>query len=60
MKLWYSIKAWPGKVEMLYYFFTICWNTFRALITGNTLFLGVEVDSKRLGHQLETVIIEAL
>jgi len=32
-------KAWPGKVEMLYFLFTVCWNTFRALRTSNTDFL---------------------
>ena len=32
-------KAWPGKAEMLYLLFAICWNPFRALRTSNTDFL---------------------
>ena len=28
-------KAWPGKTEMSYLTFTVCWNTFRAFGTSN-------------------------
>ena len=31
-------EAWPGKAEMFYFLFTICWNPFRAIRTSNTDF----------------------
>lgn len=33
------IKAWPGKIEISYFLFTICWNPFRAFGTSTTDFL---------------------
>jgi hypothetical protein len=57
-------RAWPGKVEMLYFLFTICWNTFRALKISNTNFLSlkssmIQLHFKRLGNQQETKDIGA-
>ena len=28
------IKAWPGKIEISYFLFTICWNPLRAFKTS--------------------------
>lgn len=33
------IKAWPGKIEISYFIFTICWNPFIAFGTSTTDFL---------------------
>ena len=33
------IMAWPGKVEISYFDFTVCWNPFRAFGTSNTDFI---------------------
>lgn len=33
------IKAWPGKIEISYFLFTICWNPFIAFGTSTTDFL---------------------
>ena len=30
------IKARPGKIEIFYFLFTICWNPFRAFGTNTT------------------------
>ncbi len=27
-------KAWPGKIEMSYFIFTVCWKPFRAFKTS--------------------------
>jgi hypothetical protein len=35
-------KAWPGKVEILYFLFTVCWNPLRALKTSSTVFLFIK------------------
>ena len=32
-------KAWPGKIEISYFLFTICWNIFRAFGTSTADFL---------------------
>ena len=52
-------KAWPGKLEISYFLFTICWNSFRAFKTSTVDFLLKEkrqntVTFKRLGNQPET------
>lgn len=41
LKIFY-IKAWPGKVEISYLLFTICWDPFRAFGTSTADFLLVE------------------
>ena len=57
-------KAWPGKVEILYFLFTVCWNPFRALKTSNIVFPLqksniIQLHFKRLGNQQETKDIGA-
>ena len=57
-------RAWPGKVEILYFLFTVCWNISRAFKTSNTSFLILKSGMitshfKRLGNQQETKIIRA-
>src|SRR5579871_4632134 len=34
-----NVKAWLSKVEIFYFFFAICWNTFRAILTSQYIFL---------------------
>ena len=35
-------KAWPGKLEISYFLFTVCWNTFRAFGTSTADFILVK------------------
>jgi len=49
-------KAWPGKVEMLYFLFTVCWNPFRALKTSNTDFLFLHIKNN-IEKQCNTVTL---
>jgi hypothetical protein len=51
--------AWPGKIEISYFTFTICWNPFRAFGTSNAdIILDkcgiIQLYFKGLGNQPET------
>ena len=36
------IKAWPGKIEISYFLFTVCWDLLRAFGTSTADFLLIE------------------
>jgi hypothetical protein len=48
--------AWPGKVEISYFLFAVCWNPFRAFDTSIADFWNIFVDEKRQ----DTVTIQKL
>ena len=52
-------KAWPGKIEISYFLFSVCWNLFRAFGTSTADFLlkksgRIQLHFKRLDNQPET------
>ena len=51
--------AWPGKIEISYFTFTMCWNPLRAFGTSNADFIGyksgiIQSHFKGLVNQPET------
>lgn len=51
LKIFYIKKAWPGKVEISYFLFTVCWDPFRAFGTSTADFLLIEKRQNTVTYQ---------